>query len=149
MNNDIFFKPSKDDQLLKYDPLKIENQCIVFELMEWQRCFMFLDIGGLNVFRYVNPKRLKLLLNTNTDAVTAEVHLQKPSREKYGPIWTTLAYWQTGHRWCDPSSRIPVYNNHLKMCGHKPKTDKWQCSIYPFGTKLRSKLKSSLGFIQQ
>lgn len=47
---------------------------------------MFLDIGGLNVFRYVNPKRLKLLLNTNTDAVTAEVHLQKPSREKYGPI---------------------------------------------------------------
>lgn len=40
MNKNIFFKPSKDDQLLKYDPLKIEKQCNIFEFMEWQRCLV-------------------------------------------------------------------------------------------------------------
>lgn len=30
MNKNIVFKPSKDDQLLKYDPLKNEKQCNIF-----------------------------------------------------------------------------------------------------------------------
>lgn len=89
--------------------------------------------------------KFQLLLNTNTYAVTAEVHLQKPGREHYGPISPTLAYWQSGHRWCDPSSWLPVYNNRLKMCGYEPKKRKDNAAL-PLWHKAEVKTKKHSGF---
>lgn len=74
--------------------------------------------------------KFKLLLNTNTDAVTAEVHLQKPGREHYGPISPT-SLLTVGTQMVWPVVMDTCVQQSFKDVWIWAKKEKRQCSMTP------------------